>query len=94
MIDRLRPNNLEKLWTPPPAPAGGPAAPAAAAKPVPQDQASLSARARELSLARQAARQAPEVRAERVAALRQRIAAGAYHVPDSLLAQKLVDFRA
>ncbi len=35
-------------------------------------------------------RQAPEVRAERVARLRQRIAAGAYSVPAALLARRLM----
>lgn len=94
MIDRLRPNNVSHLWTMPAPPAGPPALPTAAAKPVSQDQAHLSDRARALSLALQAVHRAPEVRAERVAALQQRIAAGAYRVPDSLLAQKLVDFKA
>ncbi len=35
-------------------------------------------------------RQAPEVRAERVAILRQRIAAGTYSVPAALLARRLM----
>ncbi len=38
-----------------------------------------------------AVRQAPEVRAERVAILRQRIAAGTYYVPDALLARRILE---
>ena len=43
--------------------------------------------------AHEAVRQAPEVRAERVAVLRQRIAAGTYYVPDALLARRILDSR-
>ena len=41
--------------------------------------------------AHEAVRQAPEVRAERVAILRQRIAAGTYYVPDTLLARRILE---
>jgi anti-sigma28 factor (negative regulator of flagellin synthesis) len=47
----------------------------------------------DLPRAQAAIRQTPEVRAERVAALRSRIASGAYYIPDSLLAQKLLAYR-
>ena len=43
--------------------------------------------------AQEAVRQAPDVRAERVAILRQRIAAGTYYVPDALLARRILDSR-
>ena len=43
--------------------------------------------------AHEAVRQAPEVRAERIAVLRQRIAAGTYYVPDALLARRILDSR-
>jgi negative regulator of flagellin synthesis FlgM len=92
MIDKISPNNISR-FQPTAKPAATPAVNAVAWKPA-VDQASLSTRARELSLAREAARQAPDVRAERVAALRQQIAAGTYHVSDDLLAQKIVDFKA
>jgi flagellar biosynthesis anti-sigma factor FlgM len=39
------------------------------------------------------ARQTPDVRAERVAALRRRIAAGTYRVPDAVLAKALRTFQ-
>lgn len=58
------------------------------------DATTVSARARELSLALTAARQAPDIRAERVSALQQRLAAGTYHVPNSLLAQKMLEVTA
>jgi negative regulator of flagellin synthesis FlgM len=90
MIDKIGPNNISR-FQPTAKPAAAPAVNAAAGKPA-VDQASLSTRARELSLAREAARQAPDVRADRVAALRQQIAAGTYHVSDDLLAQKILDF--
>ncbi len=43
--------------------------------------------------AHEAVRRAPEVRAERIAILRQRIAAGTYYVPDALLARRILDSR-
>ncbi|HLI28756.1 MAG TPA: flagellar biosynthesis anti-sigma factor FlgM [Chloroflexota bacterium] len=54
------------------------------------DTLELSARARELLRARLAVEQAPEVRAERVAALRQRLATGTYSVSPEQLARKLL----
>ena len=39
-----------------------------------------------------AVKRAPDIRAERVAALRQRIQAGDYYVPDDLLATKILEF--
>ncbi|MCC6628068.1 MAG: flagellar biosynthesis anti-sigma factor FlgM [Chloroflexi bacterium] len=48
---------------------------------------------REVRLACEATRAAPDVRAARVAAVRQRIAAGAYRIPDALLAERLLTFR-
>ena len=93
MIDKIRSNAIAARYVQPitSASAGNGAAPTGRA--VAQDQASLSTRARELSLAHAAARQAPEVRAERVAALREQIAAGSYHVPDALLADKLMGYK-
>lgn len=64
----------------------------AAQSPTMANDAVLTVSDRELSLIRAAISAAPPYRAERVAALRQRIEAGIYHVPDTLLAQRLLDF--
>jgi negative regulator of flagellin synthesis FlgM len=53
------------------------------------DEASLSAEAQELLMARRAVQGAPDVRAERVAALRAEIDAGTYRVDEQALARKL-----
>jgi negative regulator of flagellin synthesis FlgM len=59
-------------------------------RPERSDTLELSARARELLRARLAVEQAPEVRAERVAAIRQQLAAGTYAVSPEQLARKLL----
>jgi len=48
----------------------------------------------EFSRAVAAVRQAPATRTERIAALRQRVEANTYYVPDILLAEKILDFGA
>lgn len=58
------------------------------------ERVALSLSDREFVYAREAVGRAPEVRAERVAILRQRIADGAYYVPDSILAGRLLDLYA
>jgi negative regulator of flagellin synthesis FlgM len=50
----------------------------------------ISDRSRELARARQAVDAAPDVRADKVAEIRQRIEDGTYSVPPELLAQKLL----
>ena len=92
MLDQVRSSQVSPLSGHPPIPPTGPAALAPTTPPEGGDRVALAARARELSLAREAARQAPDSRVERVAALRQRIADGTYRVPDNLLAQKLLEF--
>jgi flagellar biosynthesis anti-sigma factor FlgM len=87
MLDRIGPQNVSVLRVPPPLGAA-PTTARPAATAASMDTATLS------SLALTAARRAPEIRAERVTALRERIAAGAYRIPDALLAQKLLDFMA
>ena len=79
--------------TPPAAPvtrlrraAPPPAAPAAAS-----DSVSISSEARVLAASRRAIEAAPEVRADRVAELKQRIARGEYEVPADVLARKLLE---
>ncbi|MBX5492388.1 MAG: flagellar biosynthesis anti-sigma factor FlgM [Chloroflexi bacterium] len=57
----------------------------------PGDTLELSARARELLQARRAVQLAPEVRAGRVAEIRQRLAAGTYAVSPEQLAHKLLE---
>jgi flagellar biosynthesis anti-sigma factor FlgM len=87
MLDRIGPQNVSAPRVPPPLSAA-PTTARPAARAVSTDTAALA------TLAVAATRQAPEIRAERVAALRQRIAAGAYRIPDAVLAQKLLDFLA
>ena len=53
------------------------------------DQTSLSAEAQELLQARRAVQDSPDVRADRVAALRQQIQDGTYKVDEYALAQRL-----
>ena len=62
-----------------------PAAPAP-----PTDGVSLSSEARSLAASRRAVETAPEVREDRVAELKQRIARGEYDVPADVLARKLL----
>jgi negative regulator of flagellin synthesis FlgM len=55
------------------------------------DSVTLSADARSLSAARDAVQSAPDVRAEKVDAIKQRVEDGTYSVPASVLARKLLD---
>jgi flagellar biosynthesis anti-sigma factor FlgM len=93
MVNNIGASNVRTLRPHPDVPPMNQPAPAAAPPRRLHDHASLSVEARELSLAREAIRQAPETRPERIAALRQRIEAGTYHVPDALLAHRLLDIR-
>lgn len=54
------------------------------------DTVSLSDRAQELKAAMKAVQQAPDVREDRVAALRQQIADGSYGVPSDVLARDIL----
>jgi anti-sigma28 factor (negative regulator of flagellin synthesis) len=85
MLDRIGPQNVSVLRVPP---ALNAQPTRAADGAVGADDAAL------VDVVVAAACQAPEIRAERVAALRDRIAAGAYRIPDAMLAQKLLDFMA
>jgi negative regulator of flagellin synthesis FlgM len=66
------------------------AAPQAAAPAASADSVSLSSEARSLAATRQAVEAAPDVREDRVAELKQRIARGEYDVPANALARKLL----
>jgi flagellar biosynthesis anti-sigma factor FlgM len=55
------------------------------------DSVSISPEARARAANRQAVEVAPEVRAERIAELKQRIASGEYSVPADVLARDLLD---
>ena len=55
------------------------------------DTVEISDRSRELARARQAAEDAPDVRADKVAEIKQRIEDGTYSVSPHLLAQKLLE---
>ncbi len=55
-----------------------------------KDQAALSARGRALSKARAALDEVPDVRADKVQALREQIQTGAYQVPHQKLAGRLL----
>jgi flagellar biosynthesis anti-sigma factor FlgM len=92
MIEPLRANNL-RILPPRAVMADAPATDSVVRHAIRSDSTTLSTRARELSLAHEAARQAPDVRPERVAALRRRIEEGTYYVPDALLAEAIMDFR-
>jgi flagellar biosynthesis anti-sigma factor FlgM len=79
-----------------PTPSIAPVAPArpsetVAPPPAPVDSVSISSEARALAANRQAVDAAPDVRADRVAELKQRIASGEYSVPASVLARKLIE---
>ncbi|HLH25569.1 MAG TPA: flagellar biosynthesis anti-sigma factor FlgM [Chloroflexota bacterium] len=54
------------------------------------DTLEVSARGRELANAQQAVDAAPDVRADKVADIKQRLADGTYHVPADVLARKLL----
>jgi negative regulator of flagellin synthesis FlgM len=54
------------------------------------DTLEVSARGRELAKAQQAVDAAPDVRADKVADIKQRIADGTYHVSADVLARKLL----
>lgn len=53
--------------------------------------ASISSKAREASRAREIARAAPDIREERIAELKKRIAQGGYHVDADAIADRLVN---
>ncbi len=55
------------------------------------DSVTLSDSARSLAAARQAVQDAPDVRHEKVAAIKQQVDTGTYSVPASVLARKMVD---
>ena len=57
----------------------------------PSDTLEISNKARELARARQAVDAAPEVRSEKVAAIKKRIEDGTYTVSPQLLARKLLE---
>jgi negative regulator of flagellin synthesis FlgM len=81
---------------PQPAPSVAPArrvrraTPQPAAPAVSPDSVSISAEARSLAASRRAVETAPDVRADRVAELKRRIASGDYDVPADVLARDLL----
>jgi negative regulator of flagellin synthesis FlgM len=66
------------------------AASQSAASAASSDSVSLSSEARSLATSRRAVEAAPDVREDRVAELKQRIARGEYNVPPDVLARKLL----
>lgn len=54
-------------------------------------RAEISPRAKEMAMAKQVASQAPDVREEKIAELKRRIASGEYNVKPEDVADKLVD---
>jgi negative regulator of flagellin synthesis FlgM len=69
---------------------------ASPASPTPSDssgavKADLSARGKEMASAKRVADQAPDVREEKIAELKRRIAAGRYEVNPDKIADKMVD---
>lgn len=56
-----------------------------------EDSVEVSERARELSRAQEAVESAPDIRADKVARLKQQIAEGSYSVPAEMVADKLLD---
>src|SRR4051812_38037455 len=56
-----------------------------------QDSVAVSERARELSRAQEAVESAPDIRADKVARLKQQIENGSYSVPAEMVAEKLLD---
>jgi flagellar biosynthesis anti-sigma factor FlgM len=73
-----------------PAPRVRRATPQPAASAPAADSVSLSSEARSLAASRRAVESAPEVREDRVAELKQRIASGEYDVPADALARKML----
>jgi negative regulator of flagellin synthesis FlgM len=63
----------------------------APAQPLLTDSVEISERASELARAKQVVEAAPEVRADKMAALKKQIADGTYDVPAEALADKLLD---
>ena len=55
------------------------------------DSVTLSDSARSLAAARQAVQDSPDMREEKVAAIKQQVDTGTYSVPTSVLARKMVD---
>jgi negative regulator of flagellin synthesis FlgM len=90
MIDKLSASGMRALPTQSSAPRSGQPATESAAG---GDRLVISDQARELALAQAAVRNSPDVRAARVAELRQRVATGDYHVPVAALARKLLEFK-
>jgi flagellar biosynthesis anti-sigma factor FlgM len=80
-LDTIRPTELAKPSTPPPA----------ATRDEAKDKAEFSERSVSLSKARGTLDAIPEVRAERVNLLRDQVQSGAYQVPYDKLAGKLLD---
>ncbi|GIW07805.1 MAG: hypothetical protein KatS3mg060_2610 [Dehalococcoidia bacterium] len=72
------------------APAGTPSSPPETRPAPKRDGVELSATAREVHLARAAVATLPDVRAERIAALKEAVASGTYQVSSAVLAQKLL----
>lgn len=91
-IERLGQSQTQGVTTArtsgPAEPAGRP--PSRTDGPASQDKVSLSAQARDVQRAAEAAQAVPELRAELVEDLRRRIAAGTYHVPAEALADLLL----
>ena len=54
------------------------------------DSVTLSANARSLAAAREAVKAAPDVREDKVAAIKQRVSDGTYNVPAHVLARKML----
>ena len=91
MIDKLGASGLRALLAQ--TSAARPGQPATASPPAGGDRLAISDRARELAQAQAAVRNSPDVRAARVAELRQRVASGDYHAPVAELARKLLEFQ-
>lgn len=64
--------------------------PTAAVRPESQDSVTLSDRAKELRAAQKAVQAASDVREDKVADLKRRIAEGTYHVPAETLARDIL----
>lgn len=74
-------------------PAAGEKAPSQSAKAVPKpggDDVSISSAARDLQEAQKAVQNAPDVRQEKVAAIKKQVQEGTYHVPAEALVDKLL----
>jgi flagellar biosynthesis anti-sigma factor FlgM len=80
-LDTIRPAELAKPSTPPPA----------VARDERKDKVEFSERSLSLSKARGTLEALPEVRAERVSLLRDQVQSGTYQVPYDKLAGKLLD---